>query len=126
MVPEDKDHRRATQAFRTLPARTHLITTNYILSETATWLVYHNRRQAAFRFKSMVAASTQQNLLSVEWITPLQHEDAWSILERYQDKEFSFCDCASFVVCAARDVDFVFGFDSDFRTAGFDLRPGGD
>jgi predicted nucleic acid-binding protein len=72
----------------------------------------------------MIEASQQQDFLTLTWITPEIHEAAWAIVDKFDDQRFSFYDCTSFAVCAERDVDFVFGFDSDFRTAGFDLRPG--
>lgn len=72
----------------------------------------------------MLEASTQQGALTTEWITEQRHEEAWTYFDRYQDQVLSFCDCTSFVVAAERDVDFVFGFDRDFRIVGFDLRPG--
>jgi uncharacterized protein len=124
MATDDKDHARALAVFRNLPPRTRLVTTNYVVAETATWLVHHNRRQAIPRYRNMISASEQQALLTTEWITKEQHEEAWSYLERYRDQVLSFCDCTSFIVCRNLDVDFVFGLDNDFRTMGFDLRPG--
>lgn len=52
------------------------------------------------------------------------HDRAWEIFRRFDDQAFSFCDCTSFVVARDEAVDFVFGFDQDFATMGFDLRPG--
>ena len=101
-----------------------MITTNYVVAETVTWFMYHRHRHAAFRFRDMLMAAQQQNLLSMEWIDETIYEAAWSYIEQYEDQELSFFDCTSFIVCRNHDVDFVFGFDSDFRTMGFDLRPG--
>jgi predicted nucleic acid-binding protein len=126
LVARDSRHTRALETFRNLPPRTQLITTNYVIAETLTWMLYRGYRSIAFQLRARLEASEQQGLLRIEWVSEREHEQAWTYLERYNDQRFSFCDCTSFVVCAARDVDFVFGFDSDFRTAGFDLRPGGD
>jgi uncharacterized protein len=120
----DGRHARALELFRGLPARTHLVTTNYVVAETVTWFVYHGYRDAAFRMRDMVLASEQQRLLSLRWVTESVQQEAWSYLERFSDQRFSFYDCASFAVASTDQVDFVFGFDNDFRIAGFDLRPG--
>ena len=124
MVPRDKHHARATETFRNLPPKTRLITTDYVVAETVTWLVYHGQRQAAFRLRDMLTAAQQQQFLSTDWITPGHHDLAWMMLEKYGDQDLSFCDCTSFVICGSRNVDFVFGFDEHFSAAGFDLRPG--
>ena len=42
---------------------------------------------------------------------------------KYVDHEFSVADCASFVVALEKKVHEVFGFDKDFVTMGFTLRP---
>jgi predicted nucleic acid-binding protein len=123
-MPRDRNHEPALRQFRNLSPRTRLLTTDYVVAETVTWLLYRDEREAAFRLKRMIEASQQQSILTLAWITPEIHDAAWDIVRRYDDQRFSFYDCTSFAICAARDVDFVFGFDSDFRIAGFDLRPG--
>lgn len=72
----------------------------------------------------MPEAAQKLSQLTVLWVTPDQHIEAWDLLERYDDQDFSFCDCTSFVLSRSEDVDFVFGFDAHFRIAGLDLRPG--
>ena len=122
----DRLHQRALETFRSLPPRTHFITTNYVVSEAVTWFIYNGFRYAAFQMRDMIAASQQQELTTLAWITEELQDQAWSYVERFSDQKMSFCDCASFVVASRYDVDFVFGFDNDFRIAGFDLRPGPD
>jgi len=56
-------------------------------------------------------------------VTPDVQAHAWTIFQRYDDEAFSFCDCTSFALCYSRPVDFVCGFDRDFRTVGLDLQP---
>jgi len=72
----------------------------------------------------MTEAAEKIGRLQVAWITRDVDDDAWQIFERYDDQLFSFQDCTSFVIGKRENVDFVFGFDEDFRTMGFDLRPG--
>jgi predicted nucleic acid-binding protein len=71
----------------------------------------------------MIQAAARTNLLTLEWVTPDVQERASEIYERYDDQTFSFWDCTSFAICDALNVDYVFGFDRDFQTAGFELRP---
>ena len=42
----------------------------------------------------------------------------------YDGQEISFVDHTTSVLADERDVDYIFAFDSDFRTLGFSLVPG--
>lgn len=125
MVSRDAHHRRAREFFREIAPRTRLVTSNYVLAETVTWLAYHGLHGSALRLREMVDAAETTRLLDVDWVTPRVHEQAWDYFQRFDDQEFSFCDCTSFVLSSSRGVDFVFGFDQHFRSMGFDLQPGG-
>jgi predicted nucleic acid-binding protein len=61
--------------------------------------------------------------LSIGWITPAIHEEALNLFRRHSDRQFSIADCASFVVARRKKVHEVFGFDGDFISMGFVLRP---
>ena len=50
--------------------------------------------------------------------------DHLDIFWKYADQEFSIADCASFVVARDRRIREVFGFDTNFLTMGFVLKPG--
>ena len=124
MVPRDNLHRRARDFFHQIAPSTRLVTSNYVLAETVTWLTYHGMRAGALRLKAMVEAAEATNLLDTAWVTPQVHGEAWDYFERFDTQDFSFCDCTSFVLCHSRKVDFVFGFDQHFRSVGLDLQPG--
>jgi predicted nucleic acid-binding protein len=119
----DSLHRRAQAFFRQIAPDTKLVTSNYVLAETITWLTYNRYRRGALTFWDLAGESVRRGFLNMEWVTPPVQARAWEIFKRYDDQVFSFCDCTSFALCASTKVDFVFGFDSDFRTLGFDLRP---
>lgn len=123
MSEQDSLHDRARTFFRSIARTTKLMTSNYVLSETITWLAYHRARKGALTLWRTVEESAKAGLLSVEWVTPEVQAHAWTIFQRYDDQAFSFCDCTSFALCHSRPVDFVFGFDEDFRTVGLDLQP---
>ncbi|HJH27476.1 MAG TPA: hypothetical protein C5S37_12125 [Methanophagales archaeon] len=50
-------------------------------------------------------------------------EKAWDIFERYDDKDFSFTDCVSFVVMREMGIKETFAFDEHFNQMGFIRRP---
>jgi len=124
MTQQDSLHRRAQVFFRSIAKDTRLLTSNYVLAETITWLTYHRARSGALTLWRLIADSERAGLLGVEWVTPAVQSQAWDLFQRYEDQVFSFCDYTSFALCFSRPIDFVFGFDSDFRRVGLDLRPG--
>ena len=71
-----------------------------------------------------MGAAEQTNLLTMAWVTLQIQNEAWTYFEKFDDQDVSFCDCSSFALARARSVDYVFGFDSHFVLAGFELRPG--
>ena len=60
LVPRDQHHVRAREFFRSMPRDTRLLTSDYVLSETVTWLSYHGWSSTALRLKSQIEASEQQ------------------------------------------------------------------
>ena len=50
-------------------------------------------------------------------------EKALDIFERYDDKDFSFTDCVSFVVMWEMGIKKAFAFDQHFNQMGFIREP---
>ena len=118
----DQHHAEATRIWQGL-AHSHerCLTTSFVVDETLTLI---GRRAG-----NMVAAVVGRLLYesqALEIHDPSRDEQiaALSTLERYADQRVTFTDCLSFGVMRARRIDRVFGFDEDFRIAGFVLVPG--
>jgi len=123
-VARDEMHQAAAAyaahlAQRNLP----LLTTNYVLSEAYTRIRYDDGHARVLAFDAIVQEMTRKRHLTVRWVNPAIHEAALEIFRKYADHEFSVADCASFVVGREKKVHEVFGFDKDFVTMGFTLRP---
>jgi predicted nucleic acid-binding protein len=124
MVQSDRYHRQATSFFRSIAPRTHLVTSNYVLAETLTWLRYHDALSSEVKLLDAVAASEKLGYLDTEWVTRRVHDQAVELFRQYDDHALSLCDCTSFRICVNRKVDFAFGFDADFPLMGIEVRPG--
>jgi len=116
-------HVRAVDFYRSL-GRTRIFTSNYVVSETLSWLAQKNRQALSPRFRKTVLDGRRIRWLTLLWIDEETHTDAWDLYDQFSARAFSFTDCTSFVLAKREKVDFVFGFDADFRTMGLDLRPG--
>lgn len=115
--PRDDCHDQAVQIEQSLSGQaTHLVTTNFVLEETYTGLRGKIQHSAILRFRDSVR---QSQWLSVVRITEALEDQAWEIFARYDDKDFSFTDCTSFVVMRQLDITTVFAFDEHFEQFGF-------
>jgi predicted nucleic acid-binding protein len=118
----DRWHTAAREAMASLvDTRVTFVTTDYILDETITLLLYHAGRHHALAFGDAVQRSRQVQLVRVDagiW------EEAWQMFRRYDDKAWAFTDCTSFVVMQQMGLMQAFAFDDHFEQAGFQLWPG--
>jgi uncharacterized protein len=123
-VARDEMHEAAAAYARHLAAsKASLFTTNYILAEAYTRIRYDDGHAKAIVFDTLIREMIRRRHLTVRWMTPALHDEALEIFRRYDDHMFSIVDCASFVVARRLRVREVFGFDHDFATMSFVLRP---
>jgi len=121
-VVRDQFHKQAATYYRKL-SKTPLVTSNYVLVETYTRIRYDDGHAKALRFHSLIQEAVKAGRLHLEWVTPAIHQEAWGIFEHYSDQAFSIVDCTSFVIASHADIKEVFGFDQNFNTMEFILRP---
>jgi predicted nucleic acid-binding protein len=104
---------------RILRARRPLLTTNYVLLETAALL---QRRFGLAAVRDLEARVVP--LLQVRWVDEALHRGAMDRLLRSDRRQLSLVDCASFVVMDAEALDEALALDADFETEGFRVLPG--
>lgn len=100
-----------------------MVTSNYIMSETLTWLNYNQQHDTAVKVMNIWKEAEHLNDLSVYWVDKAIVEDAWNIFQKFSDQRLSFTDCTSFTICRKLEIDKVFSFDNHFNTLGFLLSP---
>ena len=96
--------------------RRPLVTTDYIVQETATLLVARRQRRIVEPFFERTITSQS---LTTYWITPERFADARRLMRKFDDQPFSFTDCVSFVLMRDLALTEALATDSHFRTAGF-------
>ena len=101
-----------------------LITTNYIVDETATRLRYAAGLDAALAYRRMLDDSVQARRLRITWIDETIEREAWRILEQYRDVNLSLTDATTAVTARRTRIDEIFGFDRDFEALGLLVLPG--
>ena len=96
--------------------RRRAVTTDYVLDETATLLRACGLTKHLKEFLRMTETS---EALSIEWMTPERFAATRTFMLKHLDQEFSFTDCASFVVMKELRLTDALATDRHFRTAGF-------
>lgn len=128
-----------------------LLTTNYVLNETYTWL---QRKpgfgyQSALRFgnwlrgiaspaelreggstkagqqRPRLEVSDSRNPFAVLFSNPQIEEEAWRLFNRYSPSGVTYTDCVSFAVMEMLRIERAFTFDEHFVGAGFVRVPEG-
>ncbi len=119
---DDRWHAVAGAAMTSLlNQRVTFITTDYVLDETITLLLYHAGRERALAFGDTVQRSRHVKLVRIDADT---WEQAWRLFKQYDDKTWAFTDCTSFAVMHQMELQQAFSFDHHFEQAGFELWPG--
>jgi predicted nucleic acid-binding protein len=103
------------QAHRT--GRT-IVTTNYVLAELASLLTSPLRipRPLQIRYLTDLRAASWIEIVHIDTSSDAA---AWQLWQSRPDKEWSFVDCASFVVMQRRGLTEALTTDHHFEQAGF-------
>jgi predicted nucleic acid-binding protein len=121
----DQHAAAATNRYRDLSGEgARLVTTNYIVDETATRLRYGAGLDAALAFRRMLDDSAQSLRLRIAWIDEAIEREAWRILEQYRDVNLSLTDATTAVTARRTRIGEIFGFDRDFEAFGLLVFPG--
>jgi hypothetical protein len=122
-VFDDRDiaHQQAAAALATLKTQNNLMyTSSDVIAEAITFLISHRSHSVALKFGRAVQRSSNVRIVHIDqevW------QEAWSLFQRYDDKEFSFADCSSFVIMRREKLIDAFTFDHHFEQMGFRLWP---
>ena len=124
LIPEQITHQDARLTYlRFKETHTRLYTSNLILSESYTWLLYHNGLHIAKGLKEMMDMSIKQGYMDVFWIEDLLSEEAWLYFVKFSEHKLSFADAASYLLVKKFRLDGIFTFDEGFKKVGLTVYP---
>lgn len=117
LVRSDPGHGRAADFLRSAArARAPLVTTDYVLDETATLFKARGHGHLA---ESVFAAVFGSSACQVVWMDPERFAQTRHFFLKYRDHDWSFTDCFSFGVMRALGLRDALAADVHFRQAGF-------
>jgi uncharacterized protein len=118
----EAEHERARLALTDLIAEgVALFTSNYVFAETYTALMVRVGRGEAIEWGRRFRDGGAIDLVHLDRPT---EERAWEILERYDDKRWSYVDATSFALLERGGESNAFAFDAHFSQRGLQLVPG--
>ena len=95
--------------------RDPLITTDYVMAETATLIRMRDKTGRGHRLAVRVATSLlRQQSAILEKVSDRDLAQALNVFRNYSDQAFSFVDCTSFVVMERLRIAQAFAFDRHF------------
>ena len=117
LVASDSAHTAAVRWLAVARARkSRVVTTDYVLDETATLLKARGHRDLVGAFFGQLDRSEVCTMLSVDRD---QFNRARVFFVRHADHDYSFTDCTSFVVMGERGIREALSKDAHFAEAGF-------
>ena len=120
----DKHHQTARVVFQAIREGdllySPLYTTQFVLSELATLLLYKIDHHTATRALGDILDARSFNVIQAD---PLAFANARQEFARYDNHETTLVDHLTATLATDRDVDHIFTFNSSFRALGFDLIP---
>jgi len=112
---DDANHRKAVTILRSLPRRGLTpVLSNFIVAESHALLLS--------RLGSQIARDwLLKQIWPIEPITEVDEKKAREIIQRYEDKTFSYTDATSFALMERLGLKDAFAFDIHFRQYGLKL-----
>ena len=101
----------------------YLLTSDYILDETMTRLRYDFGHACALTFWQQIEQALQERFLTILWVNERVWKAAMDIFQKYDDQDFSFTDCTSFVVMRELRRSVALTTGHHFTQAGFQTLP---
>jgi len=116
---KDKDHQKAKDFLTKLAEeKVILLVTNFIIAEIYTLMLRKIGRDEAIEYVEKL-----RNTAEIERVSEEDESKAWQIILRYQDKDFSYVDAASFAVMERLGIRDAFSFDEHFEQYPFNKLP---
>ena len=106
-----------------LHATDRLVTSDYVLDETVSFLRYHVSHAAALTALRTLSALAQVHRITMYEVNGEIRTRAGHIFEQFHDQTFSFTDCTSFAICEAHHIQHAVTVDKDFVIFGLVILP---
>jgi len=123
-LKDDRYHAAAIGVFDGISKARHpfrlLYTSNYVVAETVTFLLYEAGGRVAVSVLGLIRSSPSLRVLHVSEEVEGEADTAF---RRYASSRVSYTDCTTQILMQREGIDTVFSFDRDLETLGFQRIP---
>jgi predicted nucleic acid-binding protein len=116
----DTHHVQARQYYKALPRHSEILIIEYVLVETMTLLRARGFSHTAIRFRDALGQSA---IFSLRHSSPELESATFDVFRRYQDKAWSYVDCAILATAESVDIKLVFSLDHHIDQMGLTRVP---
>ncbi len=100
-----------------------ICTSNDVIDETVTRLVYDTNIKIAQEFINLIKKSSQVNSLVQLWVDEQVQSEAFEIVARFAEHKLSLTDATTIVLMNRFNIYSVISLDSDFKKVGLKTLP---
>lgn len=108
---------------RLIKDRVTICTSNDVISETATRLIYDSDIKIVKKFIALIKETTKANTLVQLWIDEGVQNEAFEVVQKFQEHKLSLTDATTYVLMRRFAVDSIISLDSDFTKVGISTLP---
>ena len=116
---KDAEHKRVVNILKNQSEI--FITSNYIVDELIT--LFRFRGVPFEKFCSFIDALWNEEICNILRVTIEIDHEAWKLMKKYKDHDFSFTDCTSFILMQKYGMKKVCSMDKHFQIMGFEVYP---
>lgn len=121
-VGKDRYHESAEEAMRKfIDDETHLFTSNYVIQETITWIVYSVGSHKVRQFAQKLTELEREGILDVIWIDRILHKRSLETLIKYKDHPFSFVDASIITIAKHLKLKTIYTTDKTLKESGLNV-----
>lgn len=103
--------------------RVTLYTSNDVIDETVTRLVYHTNPQIVIKFIDFIAEGVKANFLIQLWVDEEIQLEAFELVQKFAEHKLSLTDATSIALVKKFSIESVISLDSDFVKVGISTLP---
>ena len=107
-----------------LQKRTPIVTSNFIIDETYTWIRYRLGPKPSMEFLKSMHDSRGKGLLEIITVEHSLEDRAMRLLQKFHDQNLSYTDATNIAIIQEQHIRTVFTFDKHFLLIKANIIPG--
>lgn len=103
--------------------RVTICTSNDVVDETATRLIYDTNVKIAEGFINLIREGVKNHSLAQLWVDEEIQNEAFGLVQKFSEHKLSLTDATTIVLVNRFHIESVVSLDSDFKKVGLQVLP---